>query len=370
MLGGSVLWFRHGLRLHDNPSLHAALEDRSVPFFPVFIFDGETAGTKVVGYNRMRYLLEALDDLDSQFKKFGGRLIMVKGKPKEVFRRLWEEFGIRKLCFEQDCEPVWRARDDSVKTACRETGVTVREHVSHTLWEPDTVIRANGGIPPLTYQMFLHTVATIGDPPRPVIDIDWHGVKFGTLPDCFKEEFTVFDKNDDIRMIRWVGGETTALKQMQQRLAVEYETFCRADIRMIRWVGGETTALKQMQQRLAVEFYWGLQDLFTQVYQDRLNSSHFITDSVLGSVKNYPTITVSGDINIDIQPDNFDRHSLSYLELLATHGLLPGHTLITRGEIFYDHIILKSKNECSTVILQTYLTDHCPALLSFTKTGK
>jgi hypothetical protein len=41
----------------------------------------------------MRYLLEALDDLDSQFKKFGGRLIMLKGKPNVVFRRLWEEFG-------------------------------------------------------------------------------------------------------------------------------------------------------------------------------------------------------------------------------------------------------------------------------------
>ncbi|KPJ20981.1 Cryptochrome-1 [Papilio machaon] len=63
--------------------------------------------------------------------------------------------GISKLCFEQDCEPVWRARDDAVKSTCRETGVVCREHVSHTLWEPDTVIRYNGGIPPLTYQMFL-----------------------------------------------------------------------------------------------------------------------------------------------------------------------------------------------------------------------
>lgn len=50
-------------------------------------------GTKLVGYNRMRYLLEALDDLDQQFKKHGGRLIMLKGKPNVVFRRLWEEFG-------------------------------------------------------------------------------------------------------------------------------------------------------------------------------------------------------------------------------------------------------------------------------------
>lgn len=41
---------------------------------------------------------------------------------------------------------------------------------------------------------FQHTVATIGDPPRPVADIDLRGVKFGTLPQCFYEEFTVYDK--------------------------------------------------------------------------------------------------------------------------------------------------------------------------------
>ncbi|CAG9133427.1 unnamed protein product [Plutella xylostella] len=45
MLGGSVLWFRHGLRLHDNPALLSAIEDRGQTFFPLFIFDGETAGS-------------------------------------------------------------------------------------------------------------------------------------------------------------------------------------------------------------------------------------------------------------------------------------------------------------------------------------
>lgn len=56
-------------------------------------------GTKVVGYNRMRYLLEALKDLDMQFRKYGGRLHMIKGKPDVVFKRLWEEFGEQKRFF-------------------------------------------------------------------------------------------------------------------------------------------------------------------------------------------------------------------------------------------------------------------------------
>ena len=29
------------------------------------------------------------------------------------------------------------------------------EHVSHTLWDPMKIIEANGGIPPLTYDMFV-----------------------------------------------------------------------------------------------------------------------------------------------------------------------------------------------------------------------
>lgn len=43
----SILWFRHGLRLHDNPSLLEAIKNddkQRVTFYPVFIFDGESAG--------------------------------------------------------------------------------------------------------------------------------------------------------------------------------------------------------------------------------------------------------------------------------------------------------------------------------------
>ncbi|CAH3896630.1 unnamed protein product [Pieris brassicae] len=298
MLGGNVMWFRHGLRLHDNPALRHALQDRRTPFFPVFVFDGETAGTKVVGYNRMRYLLEALEDLDTQFRQYGGRLHMIKGKPDDVFRRLWEEFGITKLCYEQDCEPIWRERDESVRATCRQIGVECHQFVSHTLWDPDTVIRVNGGIPPLTYQMFLHTVAIIGDPPRPVDDVDLKVTNFGVLPDCFYKEFVVFEKtpkpedlgvyleNEDIRMIRWVGGERAALAQMQQRLAVEHETFRKGSYLPTHGnpdLLGPPISLSPALRFgcLSVrKFYWSLQDLFQSVHQGEM-SSQFISGQLI-----------------------------------------------------------------------------------------
>lgn len=55
----------------------------------------------------------------------------------------------------QDYEPIWHERDAKVRRFCEEEGVDTIERGSHTLWDPRKVIETNGGVPPLTYQMFL-----------------------------------------------------------------------------------------------------------------------------------------------------------------------------------------------------------------------
>ncbi|XP_036337234.1 cryptochrome-1-like [Rhagoletis pomonella] len=117
-------------------------------------------GTKTVGYNRMRFLLNSLADINSQLQALGdtggdlGKLYLFQGNPTAIFRRLNEHYQLNKICFEQDCEPIWNRRDDSVRALCSELGIEAVEKVSHTLWDPRTVISTNGGIPPLTYQIY------------------------------------------------------------------------------------------------------------------------------------------------------------------------------------------------------------------------
>lgn len=93
----------------------------------------------------MKFLLESLEDLDEQFKNFGGRLLIFRGDSVEIFRKLWQEIGINKICFEEDCEPIWHERDGRVENLCRELGIEVVKRISHTLWNPKDVIRTNGG---------------------------------------------------------------------------------------------------------------------------------------------------------------------------------------------------------------------------------
>ncbi len=105
---------------------------------PLFIFDGETAGTKVCGFNRFQFLLECLKDLDDQLRSVGSKLFLARGKPKEVFDAVHSgvEGGVEALCFEQDCEPIWKERDEGAKKWCEDNKVEWVERVGHTLWNP------------------------------------------------------------------------------------------------------------------------------------------------------------------------------------------------------------------------------------------
>ena len=68
----SLMWFRKGLRLHDNPALQSACEN-SAHVCCVFVLDpwflapdpsAPSPGSARVGLNRIRFLLESLSDLD------------------------------------------------------------------------------------------------------------------------------------------------------------------------------------------------------------------------------------------------------------------------------------------------------------------
>lgn len=143
----------------------------------------------------MKFLLESLQDLDDQLKKIlGSGIWLLKGNPSDIFRKLHKNFGIHKICFEQDCEPIWKNRDENVKRTCKELGISVEERISHTLWNPKDVIKANGGYAPLTYEMMLHTINVLGFPARPEKDADFSGVKFGELSENLQCELKVFKK--------------------------------------------------------------------------------------------------------------------------------------------------------------------------------
>eukprot|EP00092_Neocalanus_flemingeri_P026117 GFUD01028305.1.p1 GENE.GFUD01028305.1~~GFUD01028305.1.p1 ORF type:complete len:538 (+),score=140.55 GFUD01028305.1:90-1703(+) len=296
----NILWFRNGLRLHDNESLLKATKDTSQKLLPLFIFDGETPTTKHCKYNKMAFLLECLEDLDTQFWHLGGKLNMVEGDPVEVLRKISKHFSINKLCFDQDCESIWHERDDAVKNFCRTHGITVEESIGATLWDPLEIIEANGGSPPLTYSQFCQVTDGIGQPRRPVADAQLTDVKFVELESCenLLSELTVFpniptpqmlgiEKENGVDKI-YRGGEREALKYFYRRIKHERESFLEGAFLPNRL---EPDILVNPPKSLSPDikfgcisvkkFYWAVLDAWDEVNDDHPPGSYKIVSQLI-----------------------------------------------------------------------------------------
>ncbi|XP_062276746.1 cryptochrome-2 [Scomber scombrus] len=225
MVVNSVHWFRKCLRLHDNPALQEALTGADTVRC-VYILDPWFAGAANVGINRWRFLLEALEDLDSSLKKLNSRLFVVRGQPTDVFPRLIKEWKVTRLSFEYDPEPYGKERDGAIIKMAQEFGVETVVRNSHTLYNLDRIIEMNNNSPPLTFKRFQTIVSRLELPRRPLPPI--------TQQQMDKCHTRIADNHDQLYSIPsleelgfrtqglppavWRGGESEALDRLNKHL--------------------------------------------------------------------------------------------------------------------------------------------------------
>ncbi|KAF4523712.1 Cryptochrome 2 [Ephemera danica] len=219
----TVHWFRKGLRLHDNPSLHEGLKD-ATSLRCVFILDPWFAGSSNVGINKWRFLLQCLEDLDRSLRKLNSRLFVIRGQPADALPKLFKEWGTTCLTFEEDPEPFGRVRDQNIMTLCRELGLSVISRISHTLYDLEKILEKNGGKAPLTYYQFQNVVASMDPPPEPEHTVDSFGDTNTPVSDDHDEKYGVPSLEelgfvvDGLLPPVWRGGESEALARLERHL--------------------------------------------------------------------------------------------------------------------------------------------------------
>ncbi|KAL0342069.1 UNVERIFIED_CONTAM: (6-4)DNA photolyase [Sesamum calycinum] len=201
----SLMWFRKGLRIHDNPALEYAARGSDY-LYPVFMIDPHymepdpnafSSGSRRAGLNRIRFLLESLVDLDLNLQKLGSRLLVLNGEPSEVLFRCLKEWNIKKLCFEFDTEPYYQALDNKVK---------------------------NGGRPPLSYQSFVKLAGEPSWASSPISTELTSLPPVGSVGSCPISEVPTIenlgyeDTEEDDRT-PFKGGESEALRRMRESIA-------------------------------------------------------------------------------------------------------------------------------------------------------
>lgn len=136
-----LVWFRNDLRLHDNEMLVEAIA-KSDFILPVYFFDprhftSTTFDTLKTGINRTNFLLESISALRAQFKKLGGDLMIVIGKPEEQISDIVTAYEISEVYHHREVGPEETNISAMVEDVLWKQKVNLKHFIGHTLYNKE-----------------------------------------------------------------------------------------------------------------------------------------------------------------------------------------------------------------------------------------
>nr|VAX54221.1 cryptochrome circadian regulator 3 [Squalius aradensis] len=210
--------FRKGLRLHDNPGLQGALAS-SAALFPEFVLDRVLLEeTTHVASTRWRFILQSMEDLDTRLRALGSRLYVLRGSTATVLRDLVTRWSVTHISYDTEVEPHHARVERVIQALAEQREMQTHTCVSHTLYDVQWIIQANGGFPPLTYKKFLHVLSVLGEPEKPSRDVsaeDFLRYPTPADPELAYGVPSLADLGLEVQSeTLWPGGETHALQRL------------------------------------------------------------------------------------------------------------------------------------------------------------
>ncbi len=157
----TILWFRHDLRLSDNPALIEAMARGAV--VPLYIHEDAAGGARAADW----WLHQGLEDLGRSLREFGATLVLRCGEPLAVLRALVAETGADTVCWNRCYDPSAITRDKTIKQALQEDGIVVSSHNASLLFEPWR-IKTGADAPYKVFTPFSKACLKAPTPPAPL----------------------------------------------------------------------------------------------------------------------------------------------------------------------------------------------------------
>jgi deoxyribodipyrimidine photo-lyase len=131
----SLVWFRHDLRLADNPALAAAVE-RQRPVVCVYVWEPDEERPWPPGAASRWWLHHSLGRLDEALRSAGSQLVIRRGPTTDGLRSLCAEVRASAVFWNRRYEPSIIQRDKRVASALQSEGESVETFNGNLLHEP------------------------------------------------------------------------------------------------------------------------------------------------------------------------------------------------------------------------------------------
>ena len=165
MAATTIVWFRHDLRLDDNPALLAAARRGAV--VPLFVWAPDEEAPWEPGAASRWWLHHSLETLATALAKAGAPLVIRRGPSAAAVAAVAKEFAATHVVWNRRYEPAVVARDTVIKKALTDAGLEVESHAGGLLFEPLRVATKEGR-PYQVFTPFWRALLAREEPPEPV----------------------------------------------------------------------------------------------------------------------------------------------------------------------------------------------------------
>ncbi|MBN2662986.1 MAG: deoxyribodipyrimidine photo-lyase [Bacteroidales bacterium] len=138
-----IFWFRRDLRLIDNIAFNQSVK-LGGRVLPIFIFDDNILDELPKKDARVEFIHSELQKIDFQLKKYGSSLLVLKGNPLEIWRKLLIDFDVEAVFFNRDYEPYAVQRDKEVVDLLFNHNVIANSYKDQVIFEPNEILKQDG----------------------------------------------------------------------------------------------------------------------------------------------------------------------------------------------------------------------------------
>jgi len=231
--------------------------------------------------------------LDAKLRQKGSKLFVCVGSPDKVIPALVGHNSADLLTFERQTEPHNVARDKRVKEALEKMSVKVEPVLGHTLFDPDKLLKLNGGSPALNMTGFQKLASKAGAPDKPKPEPD-------TLPPFPKsisnncKDFKVFEDIPTLADFTCYGydenGKTTSFEAGEDVAMKTMEAFMGQKKRVATFEKPQTNPTSLEPDTTALSPYMSNGSLSCRLFYWRL------MDTIKGTKHSAPPVSLEGQL--------------------------------------------------------------------------
>lgn len=143
--------FRRDFRLDFNKGFSECMKECHT-IIPLFIFTHTQIGdnNKYKSLPSIQFMIESLDDLNTQLERKDGRLFTKYGDINKVINSIIKSEQIEAIYVNMDYTPYSKNRDQVIMNICKDNSIQFKRYHDVCLFEPGTILTDNGD----TYQKF------------------------------------------------------------------------------------------------------------------------------------------------------------------------------------------------------------------------